>query len=48
MINVDITQLLEENSDEILDWIQDNYDPDDVFDEQELKDWAEHEGYSLI
>ncbi len=45
MINVDITPLLEENSDEILNWVKENYNPDDVFDDDELGSWAQSMGY---
>jgi len=31
--------------DEAIDWIQNNLDPDDVFTEQQLRDWAEASGF---
>jgi len=33
--------------DEILKWIANAFDPEDVFDEDDLKDWAENYGYIL-
>jgi len=33
--------------DEILKWIANAFDPEDVFDEDDLKDWAEGYGYTL-
>lgn len=32
--------------DEILLWVRQNYDPDDVFSNQQLDKWAESEGYT--
>ena len=31
--------------DRIVDWVADNLDPNDVFDEEYLIDWAETNGY---
>jgi hypothetical protein len=33
------------DGDDICDWVSDNYDPDDVFAEWKLKEWAERMGY---
>jgi len=32
---------------DIVSWIGDNLDPDEVFDEQTLRDWAEANGFVL-
>ncbi len=32
--------------DNIIDWIQRNLNPDDVFGEDQLMDWAEDNGYT--
>ena len=31
--------------DDAINWIQSNLQPEDVFDEEKLKDWAEDNGY---
>jgi len=33
------------DSDELKDWVKNNYEPDNVFPESELKDWAILNGY---
>ena len=31
--------------DSAIDWMRDNLDPDDVFDDKKLEAWAENNGY---
>ncbi len=31
--------------DEVLEWVRKNLNPDDVFSNKQLEDWAEGEGY---
>lgn len=37
----------EEFLDKVIDWIKDNYEPDDIFDEGPLVAWARENGYVL-
>ena len=43
---VTVTSDLDEIDEDVLkEYITDNYTPDEVFDEKELADWAEENGY---
>lgn len=51
--NRDFKSMLEEEliprdflEDSVIPWINRNLEPDDVFDEKELKSWAKNNGYT--
>lgn len=41
------TLLSDDMLESVLDWVRDNYTPDEVFDEDVLMEWAEENGYVL-
>ncbi|HWQ08065.1 MAG TPA: hypothetical protein VN436_03120 [Holophaga sp.] len=41
----EIAYTVEEELDEVTTWVKDECKPEDVFDEDELVDWAERNGY---
>lgn len=43
-VSVDID--LDVIEEEVLEWVQDRFRPDDIFKEKELSDWAEENGFT--